>query len=122
MKRITGITLAVAAFIGCSYIGTASASQVCERIFSETPLVESGRFADIHATTPVPADKYKNAVIDTCDSAIAVGKAGGQLDAVAGMAVKNIVTKNDMSSMLSLTMVSVAMTGWAVGAEERSEK
>lgn len=49
MKRITGITIAIAAFIGCSYVGGASA-QSCEAIADNAAITLS------HAATYPGAD------------------------------------------------------------------
>lgn len=117
MKRITGIAVTIVAVLGCSYVGNASASKVCEQIFSESVLVETGRFDELAKVQPGPAELYKRTLIVACDAAMDAGKKGVGPEAVAYMLAKSVTHKDGIDSLLSLTRVNVTMAGWAAGAE-----
>lgn len=119
MKRITGIAVTVLAVLGCSYVGSAGASdKVCAQIFSETALVESGAFDAIAERTPVEAANYKRTAIEACESSINVGRLGIGPEAVANMVAKSITSVDGTDSLLSVTRVDMMMSGWSVGAEQ----
>lgn len=114
MKNILSLSAAIGLFISSSAI----AGPVCERIFSETALVESGMFADMQDTTPGAAKVYRDAVIESCESASRLGAKGLGPEVVAHMTMLSTTRRNSIDSLLSATRVTVVMTGWAVGAEK----
>lgn len=118
MKRITGIAVTVLAVLGCSYVGSAGASdKICAQIFSDTALVESGLFDSMAKVTPAEAAEYKRTVIVACNAAINAGKQGVGPAPVAHMLAKSVTANDSVDSLLSVTRVSVIMAGWSVGAE-----
>lgn len=116
MKRIT--MFVATAILGMSASSSVLAGPICERIFSETALVESGMFANMQSTTPGPAKSYRDATIESCESASKLGSLGMGPDVVAHMTMLTVTRENNIDSLLSATRVTVAMTGWAVGAEK----
>lgn len=117
MKRITAIAIAAAAFIGCSYVGEASAETPCEHMFNETALVESGIYAELASSTPKEAGEYKDATIQACASAIRVARKGVGPGAIAKLVSGSITSFNELDALMSVTRVQLVMSGWSYGAE-----
>lgn len=117
MKRITAIAITAAAFIGCSYVGEASAETPCEHMFNETALVESGIYAELASSTPKEAGEYKDATIQACASAIRVARKGVGLGAIAKLVSGSITSFNELDALMSVTRVQMVMSGWSYGAE-----
>lgn len=117
MKRITAIAIAAAAFIGCSYVGSASAETPCEHMFNETALVESGIYAGLASSTPKEAGEYKDATIQACASAIRVARKGVGPGAIAKLVSGSITSFNELDALMSVTRVQLVMSGWSYGAE-----
>lgn len=105
--------------VAASFSASAMSSVVCERIFEETPLVSSGRFNEMEIAAPDAASSWKRSIIVMCDEAVSFGGSGGSAENAASIALKEINTSSPLSSLLSATSISIAMSAWQEGNKKK---